>query len=277
MSRRDVIRSRIWEEESELDNPFVARTCYCSGYDVFGDLLGKIGWTDYLHLLFRAEPANRAQLSITEGLAVVLANPGPREPSVRAAMCAGVGGSTYASSLMAALAVGAGQNGGARELALFMEAWRDFGTETPLWLDWLGTPQSSRPVDIWPELEHPPGFDPNGVSCATPVLQAMDYLASLDPDGPLRWLRDRRPVLEAAAGLPMSMVGLAATALWAAGFDPRAGEMLYLLLRLPGAAAHALEQERYGWRRFPLFSDAVQLAEPQLGPGEGVVAVEDAA
>ena len=137
MSRRDVIRSRIWEEEPEPDNPFVARACYCAGYDVFGDLLGKIGWIDYLHLLFRAEPPSRVQAAIFETLAVVLANPGPREPSVRAAMCAGVGGSTYASSLMAALAVGAGQNGGARELALFMEAWRDFGTEASRWHDWL--------------------------------------------------------------------------------------------------------------------------------------------
>ena len=30
MSRRDVIHSRIWEEEPEPDDPFVARTCYCA-------------------------------------------------------------------------------------------------------------------------------------------------------------------------------------------------------------------------------------------------------
>jgi len=35
------------------------------------------------------------------------------------------------------------------------------------------------------------------------------------------------------------------------GFSPEQGEMLYLLLRLPGAAAHGLEQRALGYKRFP--------------------------
>jgi citrate synthase len=42
-------------------------------------------------------------------------------------------------------------------------------------------------------------------------------------------------------------------------FIPAEGEMLYLLLRLPGAAAHALEQERLGYKRFPFY--AVELED----------------
>jgi citrate synthase len=37
------------------------------------------------------------------------------------------------------------------------------------------------------------------------------------------------------------------------GFSPNEGEMLYLLLRLPGAAAHALEQDGYGYKQFPFY------------------------
>jgi len=279
MSGQDLIRSRIWEEEAEPDNPFAARACFCSGYDVYGDLLGKIDWLQYLFLMFRLEPPTQAQQSILEGLAVILANPGPRDPSVRAAMCAGVGGSTRASSLMAALAAGAGQNGGAREVALVMELWQALGMETGRWTQRLEAGPQTGPADVWPELEHPPGFDPNGARCATPVRQALNYLAALDPHGPLSWLRDQRQTLEAAAGLPLSMAGVAAAALWATGFDADAGEMLFLLLRLPGAAAHALEQEQYGWRRFPLFREAVELVEPdsRVVSGKSLRAVERAA
>jgi citrate synthase len=36
-------------------------------------------------------------------------------------------------------------------------------------------------------------------------------------------------------------------------------EMLYLFLRLPGAAAHALEQQKYGWRYYPFFANGLEL------------------
>jgi citrate synthase len=44
---------------------------------------------------------------------------------------------------------------------------------------------------------------------------------------------------------------VAAAALSDLGFSAEQGDMLYLLLRLPGAAAHALEQVNYGFKRFP--------------------------
>jgi len=49
------------------------------------------------------------------------------------------------------------------------------------------------------------------------------------------------------------MTGVAAAALSDLGFSPAEGEMLYLLLRLPGAAAHALEQQEQGYQRFPFY------------------------
>ena len=130
---QESIRTRIWQEEAEPDNAFAALSCHCHGYDVYGDLLIHAGWIEYLYLLFRGEAPTGQQARLLEGLAIALANPGPRDAAVHAAMCGGVGGSTSASCLMAALAVGAGASGGAREVRLAMEDWQARGTDLSLW------------------------------------------------------------------------------------------------------------------------------------------------
>ena len=114
----NAIRSKIWREEPEPDNPFATRAAYCRGYDVYGEMLGQARWVEMLYLLFQNEAPTKSQADMLEALAVGLANPGPRDASVHAAMCGGVCGSTAASSLMAALAVGAGQLTGGREVFL---------------------------------------------------------------------------------------------------------------------------------------------------------------
>jgi citrate synthase len=174
---RDVIHTRIWEEIPEADNPFAAAACFCSGYDVFGDLLGKATWAEYLYLLFRRERPTGQQAKLLEGLAVALANPGPRDHSVRAAMSAGVGGSTAGSCLMAALAVGAGQLGGAREVCIAMEYWQSCGKDLSRWHSHLKEPPKEERADVWPPIEHAPGFDPNGASCPAPIRQTLEFLA----------------------------------------------------------------------------------------------------
>lgn len=49
------------------------------------------------------------------------------------------------------------------------------------------------------------------------------------------------------------MSGVAAAAFADLGFAAEQGEMLYLLLRLPGAAVHALEQRQCSYKKFPFF------------------------
>ena len=255
----ETIRTRIWQEEAEPDNAFAALSCHCHGYDVYGDLLIHASWIEYLFLLFRGEAPSSQQARLLEGLAIALANPGPRDAAVHAAMCGGVGGSTSASCLMAALAVGAGASGGAREVRLAMEDWRKRGTDLALWQDGLATKPVDDPADVWPAPGHPAGFDPHGVRCTTPVLQTLARMVEVscgtgfDCGQSLSWLQAHRSSLESAAGIPLAMTGVAATALCDLGFTPEQGEMLFLLLRLPGAAVHALEQKDYGHKNFPFF------------------------
>jgi citrate synthase len=120
----ETITSKIWRETPQPDNPFAAAECYCGGYNVYGDLIKNASFIDYLFLLFKLTAPKPHQSAILSSLAVALANPGPRDHSVRAAMNAGVGGSTHPSALIAAISVGAGNLGGAREVFHCMEYWQ---------------------------------------------------------------------------------------------------------------------------------------------------------
>src|SRR5690606_10678159 len=133
MSKRQVYYSNFWEEVAEDDNPFATKEAYCHGYNVYGEILQKAAWFEYLYVLFKGEKPTPAQAKLLEKLAIALANPGPREASVRAAMNGGVGGSTHAASLMAALAVGAGQYGGAQEVSVCVTNWQKNGCDYEAW------------------------------------------------------------------------------------------------------------------------------------------------
>lgn len=265
MTGPEVIRTTLWAEEAEADNPFAAARCLCRGYDVYGEVLTRGTYIEYLFLLFTGERPTPAQARATEILCIALANPGPREASVHAAMCAGVGGSPAAAALMAAAGVGAGNLGGGREVWHAMGAWARNGTDLAAWQAFLPTPPEQDRADIWPPMEHAPGFDPHGASCATPVRQTLTALATALPGGKVEWLQAQRAPLEAVADAPLAMSGVAAAALADLGLTPEQGEMFYLLARLPGAAVHALEQWHYGWRRFPYFHDGLVL-ENDPGP-----------
>ena len=249
----NLIHSRIWAEEAEPDNAFATRNAHCHGFDVYGGMLGKASWADMLYLMLRGEAPSAIEERLLDTLAMALANPGPRTPSVHAAMCGGVAGSTAAASLIAALSVGAGGHGGAREVLLAMQHWNASGADLAAWQLQLAA-EPDRSVSIWPVQEHAPGFDPHTHAACTVVLQTLDCLAALSPGPHLTWLRANLAALESSAGCGLGMGGVAAAALHDLGFTPAQGEMLFLMLRLPGAAAHALEQGEMGFRKFPFFT-----------------------
>jgi citrate synthase len=256
-----VYHSNFWMEEPEDSNPFAAKHCFCSGYDVYGQVVPNASWFEYLLLLFCGERPTRQETLLIEKLAMVLANPGPREASVRAAMNAGVAGTNHSSALMAALAVGAGQYGGAQEVAISVRLWRYCGQNIEKWYERLFNPEEDERADIWLPMEHAPGFDPNGESFPTHLYQAFDYLVELAPnDGALRWLHTHRPELEATVGYPLAISGIAAATFIDLNLNEDQASMLYLMLRLPGAAAHAIEQKQMGWKKFPFYGPAIELA-----------------
>ncbi len=260
---KEKISSKIWKEISEKNNPFAASTCFCSGYDVYGELLRKASWIEYLYLLFVGERPNDVQKTLLEAVALALANPGPRDHSVRAAMNGSVSGSANAASLIAALAIGAGEFGGGRDIVEAMQLWKNCGTNVDLWQKQLNLPVEQQGASIWPPFEHPPGFDPHGVSCAGPVLQTLDYLTEIYSTGMLAWLKENRLAVESLAECPLAMSGVVAAAFIDLDLSVDQSEMLYLLLRLPGAAVHALEQKA-GWRQYPFFMDSLEIVSESV-------------
>ena len=259
--KQETITTKIWNEIPEDDNPFAAKICYCSGFDVYGDLLGKASYIEYLYLLFKLEPPSQNHALLLEGLAIALANPGIRDHSVRGAMNAGVGGSTHASALMAALAVGAGNLGGGREIYSMVKYWEQCDTDINAWEQMIKEPPVEERADVWLPMEHVPGFDPNGTSCTLPVRQALEHMVTVGKSEKLEWLQANREHLEQLAEYPLAMSGVAATVLHELELSADQSEILFLLLRLPGAAVHSLEQEGLGWRRYPFYGDGLKLTD----------------
>jgi len=252
IDKADVVHTRIWQEEPEPENAFATRAAFCRGYDVYGQMLGSARWIDMLLLLLRDELPPPSQRDALETLAVALANPGPRDPSVHAAMCGGVGGSAMAAALMAALAVGAGRNGGARDVRDAMEAWAQCGPEYRAWCE-RAAPQRRDPLEAFPDPQHVAGFDPNGTVLPTIVRQLLAAIDRGTNTPRIAWLRANLDDLCARIGLPLTHSGVAAALFADLGLAPAEGELLFLLLRLPGAGAHALEQQQHGYRRFPFY------------------------
>ena len=255
------LQTAIWQEEPASYDAFAVERARCHGYDVYGELVGRAQWGEMVLLLLTGERPSPAKATLLNDLAVAIANPGPREASVNAAMCGGVSGSPAAAVLAAALAVGAGQGGGGRDVFMAMEALVRCGTDLDAWRADVASPPVERD-DVWPVMEHRPGFDPHATVMALPVRQTIDVLVtSAGHGGAVAWLRDHAAILGAIVGAPVSMAGIAAAALLDLGLSPAQGEMLYLLLRLPGAAAHALEQAELGFKAFP-FPEIELLDDP---------------
>jgi citrate synthase len=262
-----TIQTKIWSEEPEPDNPFVAASCRCYGYDVFGDLLGKASYLEYLYLLFKGHRPTTAQAKFLQVIAIALANPGPRDPSVHAAMGVGTTGGHAAAALIAALSVGAGSYTGAREIFIAMEYWESRGNDLAVWCQLLSSPPTPTRKTVWVERESPAGFDEYGKSCAQPVRQTLTMLTEIMPGHNTEWLMRHQTELEKAVGHPLAMNGVIAAGFCDLGFTATEGEMLTLLLRLPGAAVHALEQLQRGFRQFPFFELDI-LNDPKFHPNQ---------
>jgi citrate synthase len=239
------IRTRIWAESPDPRSPFLGRDVRLFGYDYYGEVLAKARWTEVLWLLFVGEVPAPDQAALLERLAVALANPGPRDPAVHAAMCGGIGGSRPAAQLMAALAVASGDHGGAGELRRAMLAWQDSDTGVSI------TTRLAAHADTegnWP------GFSPLSRNTGEPVMQCLMQLSASPLANCLKRLNEDEAALCRGATHGLSLTGVAAAAFVDLGLSPDQGEALFLLLRLPGALAHGIEQSGHMHKQFPFFT-----------------------
>jgi citrate synthase len=250
MQETSSIHTTIWDEAPvsvASEQNIFAR---CHGYDVYGQLVGRCSLTQMLYLLFRGECPTETQVRMLDALSVALINPGPRDTSVHAAMSAGVAGSVPASWLMVALSVGAGRHGGSTDVRECMQLWTQLGPDVLSWQQAL-VPRPAK--HIWPACEYPAGHVRVGVNTGPTVLATLETLCRIGGVSAvaLRWLQAHHEALSEGLEGAMGFSFVAAMALTDLGFTAEEGELMYLMLRLPGAAVHALEQSQRGHRAFP--------------------------
>lgn len=261
MQDKPHFQSDIWLDEAQPENEFIAEQSYCRGYQVFGELTNKANIIEYWLLLFTGEKPNRLAVSMLKKIAIALANLGPRSEAIRAAMNAGVGGSSAASYLIAALAVGAGQHGGAREVFTLVNGFAQHGCDLQSWLHHIMHPNQDRTrEDVWDEYQHIPGFNQHACRCSEGYLTLLEDLCEVaSPNGPVYWLKQTREQLETYAGHPLNLSFIVASVMHELALNAEKAELLYLIMILPGAAVHALEAKHQGWKRFPFFGQAIAL------------------
>ncbi len=142
--------------------------------------------------------------------------------------------------------MGSGADGGGDELKRAMRAWGAAGDGFSQLAE-----QFARHADedgTWP------GFNPKSRDTGEPVLQCLGSLAASPLAHRLKHLKGSVAALSEAAQCGLSLTGAAAAAFADAGLSPLQGEALYLLFRLPGALAHALEQMERKHKQFPFFT-----------------------
>jgi citrate synthase len=184
-------------------------------------------------------------------------------------MNAAVGGAPAASALISALAIGAGQTGGCREIFMLTHWFDKLGLDIEQWIIQLNNANSERTrEDIWNEFKHPPGFKRHGVAFPESLQLLLSELAAQDDYPVLKWLQVSRIYFEGELNLVMNHTFIAAAVFHQLGFKPAQAEMCALLMILPGAAVHALEAKEQGWRKFPFFGQSVELVDDPgvLGP-----------
>ncbi len=249
-SQRPV--TRIWEEWPSEDNPYVAASVRCQGYDLL-ELMEKRSFVDVLFLLFRAELPNADQSQMLERLMIGLINPGPRHPATRAAMHAGVGKTNPAHILPISLSIMGGTHLGAGCVEDAMRFLRQAGKRDPQSVcDELLREQQRPAQGDW----HPvAGFGSRFGSVDEIPGKLADHLSRLQGAGKaLLWGCAFAKALR-AHGMGWLFPGVAAAVLADLGFQPRAGAGIFQYLQAPGLLAHGLEMVNKPLTALPFPSD----------------------
>ncbi|MBE9570497.1 MAG: citrate synthase, partial [Proteobacteria bacterium] len=233
--RKDVFTERqatkIWHEIPHPDNPYVATSSICHGYNIL-ELMKKRNFVDTLFLLFNAKLPSKEQAELLDCLMIALINPGPRHPATRAAMNAGVGKTDSTHILPISLGILSGSHLGAGEVEGSMRFIRKNINKDPESIveSLLSSPQSLSEGD-W----HPvPGFGNRFSAVDEFSLQIARQLLTLKGAGKcLRWGNAFSTALTQHQ-MGWLTTGVAAATFADLGFHPRYGAGLFQLLSAPG-------------------------------------------
>lgn len=243
--------TRIWQEQASPDNPYIASSALCHGYDLL-ELMEKRSFVDVFYLLFRGDLPTAAEARLLQALMIGLINPGPRHPATRAAMNAGVGKSDPVHILPIAAAVLGGEHAGGGIIEASMRFLRKHQSSDPQQYVRQLVEESPNPEDLIVQI---PGFGQQFGGIDLLAKGIAEHLVSLAAAGSaLRWGCEFAAQLE-PLGMGWLNTGIAAAVFADLGFQPRAGGSLFQLLGVPGMVAHGLELANKPITAMPFVSD----------------------
>lgn len=243
--------TRIWQEQASTDNPYIADSVLCHGYDLL-ELMEKRSFVDVFYLLFRGDLPTVAEARLLQSLMIGLINPGPRHPATRAAMNAGVGKSDPVHILPIAAAVLGGEHAGGGIIEASMRFLRKHQSGDP---HQHARQLLAQPINPDELITLIPGFGQQYGGIDLLAQDIAQHLSSLAAAGSaLRWGCEFATQLE-SVGMGWLSTGIAAAVFADLGFQPRAGGALFQLLGAPGLVAHGLELANKPITAMPFVSD----------------------
>jgi len=264
--KRESIRTSICHEDSSASNPFVAEKTLWHGYDA-EKLCANRGWTEMLFLMSTGELPTAEQDRLLNIIMASLANPGPRDVAVRAAMNCGVGKTPLPTILTTGLTVRGGMAEGAMHVEAAMHLLNGHLPENKE----RSTSQSNYAGQIvddyrafwkehqddeivpWPEVV--PGF---GLHYGDRDRRAEKLLAlTMGDGGKVLSLALEIETILSAEGTPvyLTLPGVVSALLCDLGFTPEHGAGIYMVAGSAGILAHGIEQLPRKWNEYPFWAD----------------------
>lgn len=228
--------TRLWQEVPSPDNPYLAETCRCHGYDIL-ELARKRSFADVLFLLFQGNLPEPEQAKLLESLLILCINPGPRHPATRATMNAGVSRTFPVHLLPIGLSIMGGEApAGAAEVTHAMHLMRRSGDKSPeqVVADIFSSPSQNPPLRIHGFGNRFGGIDPF-------AQRVAKHLLAVAPTSRMLLWGEALARLLDCHGQGWLLAGIAAAVFCDLGFHPRVGAALFQLISAPGILAHGLE------------------------------------
>lgn len=247
------VRTRIWQELPEADNPWLATDARCHGY-AHSAMVGQLDYPQTLFLLLRGELPDVQQHELLRRFLVAFCNPGPRHGATRAVMNAAASGSRSHNLAAIGLAILGGEHLGSGEVeqaAAYLARHRGADPAT-LAATLIAAGAGAQHLA---DRRVAPGFGTlfGGID---PQAGALATLLGAAPGSwpALAW-GERFAACLGESGCGWLAPGVAAAACVDLGFTPRAAGALYQIASLPGLLAHGLEMGRQGLQAMPFVPD----------------------
>ncbi|MGH1469612.1 MAG: citrate synthase [Cellvibrionaceae bacterium] len=249
--------TKIWQEIPSSKNPYIAQASLCHGYNLL-ELIEKKSFIDVLYLLFRGElPCNDGR-ELLEKTFIAFINPGPRHPSTRAAIDAGIGKTDPELILPIGLNLLSGEYCGAAEVEHAMRWLRKNRKHNPKQLFESLLDEQNENSSV---VSIAPGFGTLYGGIDELVLSIADTLKCLPAAGNIMSWGDAFVKASSPYGFSWLSTGLVAAVLCDLGFQPRMGAGLFQMMSAPGIFAHSIEVANKPITAMPFIDDEQYIIE----------------